>query len=94
MNRPFIDAHEVFETPVLVGIPDITLQLEPQTILGKQKRIAQCHITAEQHHMSRLVRVQMRFHEHHNVEQIGKRLMPESHLVDGGLDPVLDRRGL
>jgi primosomal protein N'' len=46
MHRPFLDTHEVFETPVLFRVAEMKLQLEPQTILVDQQRIAQGHITA------------------------------------------------
>jgi hypothetical protein len=76
IHRPFIDTHEVFQTPVLFGITAMKLPLATPTIVVDQSHLAPCPITAEQHHMRRFVRVQSRLHDHDNVEQVGKRLRP------------------
>ena len=42
-----LDAHEVFEPPILFRVSKIELQLEAQPIIVDQLRIAQCQITTE-----------------------------------------------
>ena len=44
--------------------------------------------------MSRLVGLQIPFHNHHNIEHLSKLLMPESHLIQVGLSLFINRRGL
>ena len=45
------DVHEVLEAPVLFGIPEVKLNLEPQAIVVHERRIGQVQITAEQDNM-------------------------------------------
>ena len=44
--------------------------------------------------MSRLVCLQMPFHNHHNIEHLSKFFMPERHLINVGLYPFINRCGL
>ena len=67
INRSFLDAHEVIETPRLFRISKIELQLEAQPIVVDHLRISQTDVAAEEHHMRRFLGVQMRFHEHNNI---------------------------
>ena len=51
-------------------------------------------MATKEHHMSGFVGGQIRFHDHDNIEQIGKLFMPQRHLVDTGLYIFFNRRGL
>jgi hypothetical protein len=45
------DVHEVFQAPVLFGITEVQLDLEPQAIRVHEGRSGQCLVTAEQDDM-------------------------------------------
>src|SRR4029453_12191555 len=94
IDWPCVDIHEVFESPVLFRISKIELQLEAQAIIVDQVIIPQRHITTEEHHMSGLASLQIGFDDDDNIQHLGKLLMPERHLVNVGLYPFINRRGL
>ena len=45
------EGHEVFQAPVLFGIPEVELDLEPQAIVVHEWRVGQFQVTAEQDDM-------------------------------------------
>ena len=54
------DVHEVFQAPVLFGIPEVQLNVAPQPIIVDEGRVRQVQITAEQDDMGVGLRVQVR----------------------------------
>ena len=45
------EVHEVFETPVLLGISEVKLNVKPQALVVHKRRIGQGQVTAEQEDM-------------------------------------------
>src|SRR4030095_9489622 len=91
---PCRDIHEVFESPVLLRVSKIALQLEAQSIIVDQEIVPQRQVTTEEHHMSGLVGVQMCFDNDYNIQHLGKFLMPERPLVNLRLDLFVNCGGL
>src|SRR6266478_2352463 len=79
------DVHEVFQAPVLFGIPKIKLDLEPQTIIVYEWRVRQGQVTAEQDDMGAGLGTQVRLHDDDDIQWVRELLMEHLHLVYTGL---------
>src|SRR5262252_4084457 len=83
------DVHEVFQAPVLFGIPEVKLDLEPQAIVVHEGRISQVQVTAEQDDMGAGLGAQVRLGEDDDIQRLYELLVEQLHLVQAGLDVPL-----
>ena len=83
------DVHEVFQAPVLFGIPEVKLDVEPSTIIVHEWRLRQVQVTAKQDDMGAGVGAQVGLGEDDDMQRLHELLMEHLHLVQAGLDVPL-----
>jgi len=81
-----LDVHEVFQPPVLLGVPKVKLDLEPQRVVLDQGLPGQGQVIAKQQHLRAPPCLQVIFHDDDDIEQFGEVLVPCLRLVDTGPD--------
>ena len=77
-------------SPVLFGVPEIKLDLEPQSIIVHEWRVHQLQITAKQDDMGTGLGAQVRLREDDDIQRLRELLMKQLHLIDTGLHVPLD----
>src|SRR5262245_45922069 len=80
---------EVFQTPVLFGIPKVKLDLAPQTVIVHEWYIRQGQVTAEQHNMGLGLGAQVGLGDDDDIQELRALLMEQLHLVQAGLDGAI-----
>src|SRR5712664_1333351 len=85
------DVHEVFQAPVLFGVPEVKLDLEPQSIIVYEWRVRQVEITAKQDNMGAGLSAQVRLRDDDGIQRLREPLMEQWHLRDTGRHVPLDR---
>src|SRR5215831_20655549 len=84
--------HEVFQAPVLFGIPKVKLDLKPQPIIVYEGCVCQGQVTAEQDDMGAGLGAQVRLCEYDDIQGLHELLMEQLHMVYTGLHVPLYRR--
>ena len=87
----FLDVHEVLQPPVLLGVPEVKLDLEPQRVVFDQCLPGQGQVIAEQQHLRASPCLQVVFHDDDDIEQFGEVPVPCLRLVDTGSDVLFNR---
>src|SRR5439155_6071207 len=80
------DVHEVFQAPVLFGIPEVQLNLEPSPIIVYEGRVRQVQVTAEQDDMGAGLGVQVRLRNDDDMQRLRAFLGEQLRLGEAGLD--------
>ena len=88
------DIHEILEAPVLLGVPEVELDLEAQGVVVDDLIIGLVAITAEQNGMGAGACLAVGLNDDHNVQRLGKEFMQGAELVDLGANTLLGRRTL
>ena len=81
--------HEVFEAPVLFGIAEVKLDLEPQALVVHKRRIGQGQVTAAQDDMGAGLGAQVCFRDDDDMQRLGKLFVEQLPLIHAGLDVPL-----
>jgi hypothetical protein len=84
--------HEVFQAPVLFGVPKVKLDLEPQTVIVHEWCIRQGQVTAEQHDMGTGLGAQVGLGDADDIQGLRELLVEPLHLVQAGLAVPLHSR--
>ena len=69
------DVHEVFQAPVLFGIPEVTRDLAPQALVVHEGRVRQFQVTAEQEDMGAGLGAQVRLRDDDDIQWLRELLM-------------------
>ena len=85
----FFHHHEVLQAPVLFGITEGELDLEPQLVIVTQDIPGQAAIAAEEIAMCLFARGLLLLDDHNHVQRLVKRLMTGFDLIDPRLDAIL-----
>jgi hypothetical protein len=81
--------HDVFQTPGLFGLTEVTLDWETQSIVVHKWHVGQLHITAEQDDMGLGLGAAVRFANDDHMQRLRARLMEQWRLVAAGLNVPL-----
>src|SRR5215475_14804776 len=84
------DVHEVFQAPVLFGIPKVKLNLEPQAIIVHEVGIGEVRVTTEQDDMSPRLGAKIGLGDDDDIQRLRVLLVEYAHLVQAGLDVPLN----
>ena len=87
----FLDVHEVFQPPVLLGVSKVKLDLNSQRVIFDQGLPGQGQVIAKQQHLRASPCLQVVFHDDDDIEQFGEVLVPSLRLVDTGPDVLFHR---
>lgn len=80
------DMHEIFQTPVRFGIPEVKLDVAPPTLVVHQGRVGQCQITAERDDMGLGRRTQVGFENEDDSQRVCELLGQQWRLVPASVD--------
>ena len=83
------DVHEVFQTPVLFGIPEVTLDLASQAIVVHQLVLGETQVTAQQDDMRSRLCLSVRFDDEDDMQRVHELLVEQLYLVQSSLDVLL-----
>lgn len=88
-QRDFFDVHEIFQAPILFGIPEIELDLKAQTVKVDDLGIGKFQVTGEQVDIGQGTRIEIGFGDDDYVERLGEIRMQHHGLIDAGLEVAL-----
>ena len=83
------DIHEVLQPPVLLGVTEGELDLEPQGIVVDDLCVRQVEITAEQNGVGASPGCAIGFDDEDDIKRLGKELMQSIELIDFGTKALL-----
>jgi hypothetical protein len=86
-HRFLFDIHEVTQTPILLGVTEVELDLKAQGVVIIKFLVRQFQVGAEQNHMGLLLCRKVGFQNHHDIDREGKLAVAQSDLIDLGADP-------
>jgi len=85
-ERDFLDVHEIFQPPMLFGIPEIKLDLEAQAVVIDELVKGKLTVTAEQVHVGEGTRLQVDLGDDNHIEWLRKSLVQHLRLINVGLN--------
>src|SRR5207247_3100630 len=78
--------HEVFQTPELLGIAEVELDLEAKLIVVHQQVKGEGQVGTEQEDVSLSLSFEVGLDDDHDIQGVSKLVVQQRHLVDGGVN--------
>jgi hypothetical protein len=93
-HRRWLHVHKILQPPILLGIPEVTLELKATAVIINELFIASIDVTTTQHHVGTCRRLQIGLDHDHHIQGMRNLLVQHRCLIDVRLDVVIHGRPL